>query len=71
MPSQSVYVHVYVFVPEQTGSGPSTGPVGVTGSPQEFTTDGGAGTTCASLIHGTVDEPFAGTTNTGGSIVYV
>ena len=44
VPVQSVYVHVYVFVPEQTGSAPSTGPVGVITSPQEFVTAGGVGT---------------------------
>jgi hypothetical protein len=43
-PEQSVYVHVYVFVPEQTGSGPTTGPVGVIGLPHESFTFGGVGT---------------------------
>jgi hypothetical protein len=62
---------VYVFVPEQTGSGPTTGPLGVTGSPLELTTDGGVGTTCASAIHGTVDPPAAGNVKVGGFIVYV
>jgi hypothetical protein len=44
-PAQSVNVQVYVFVPEHTGSGPTTGPVGVTGLPQESFTFGGVGTT--------------------------
>jgi hypothetical protein len=48
-----------------------TGPVGVTGFPQEFVTTGGVGTVCASTIHGTVDPPFAGTENVGGDTVYV
>lgn len=69
VPSQSVYVNVYVFVPEQTGSAPSTGPVGVTGSPHEFVTAGGVGTVCASLIHATVDPPGGGTVNVGGNTV--
>jgi hypothetical protein len=68
---QSVYVHVYVFVPAQTGSGPITGPVGVIVEPHEFVTVGGVGTTCALLIHATVDEPAAGNVNVGGLTVYV
>ena len=44
LPSQFVYVHVYVFVPEHTGSGPTDGPVTVNGSPQELFTAGAAGT---------------------------
>jgi hypothetical protein len=71
VPEQSVYVHVYVFVPEQTGSAPTTGPVGITGSPHEFVTDGGDGTVCASLIQATVELPPAGTVNVGGVIVNV
>jgi hypothetical protein len=58
-------------VPEQTGSAPITGPVGDIGLPQEFVTTGGVGTVCALLIHGTVDEPFAGSTNVGAETVYV
>jgi hypothetical protein len=71
LPEQSGYVHVYVFVPEQTGSGPTTGPVGVTGSPHDVVTVGGVGTTCASLIHATVEEPAGGNVTVGGSTVYV
>jgi hypothetical protein len=71
LPEQSRYDQVYVFVPLQTGSGPTTGPVGVTGSPQESSTVGGVGTTCASAIQGTVAEPGAGNVNVGGVIVYV
>jgi hypothetical protein len=68
-PVQSVYVHVYVLVPEQTGSAPITGPVGVTGSPQEFMTDGGVGVTWASLMHATVEPSSGGMVNEGGSTV--
>ncbi len=69
MPVQSVYVQVYVFVPEQTGSGPTTGPVGVIGVPHELVTTGGVGTVCASIIQDSVDPPGAGTENVGGDIV--
>jgi hypothetical protein len=69
VPSQSVYVQVYVFGPEQTGSAPTIGPVGITGSPHELTTTGGVGTACASLIQGTVDPSSASKTKTGASIV--
>jgi hypothetical protein len=69
VPEQSVYVHVYVFVPEQAGSAPTTGPVGVTGSPQELVTTGGVGTTCALLIHATVDPPGAGTENVCADLI--
>jgi hypothetical protein len=69
LPSQFVYVHVYVFVPEHTGSAPTTGPVGLITTPQEFVTLGGVGTTCASAIHGTVDDPAAGSVNVGALIV--
>ena len=62
---------MYVLVPEQTGSAPTTGPEGVTGSPHEFVTDGGVGTTCALLIHATVAEPAAGTLKVGALIIYV
>ena len=62
---------MYVFVPEQTGSTPMTGPVGVIVAPHEFVTTGGVGTVCALLIHGTVDPPLAGTVKVGGVIVYV
>jgi hypothetical protein len=68
-PLQSVYVQVYVLVPEQTGSGPTTGPVGVTGSPHELLTTGGVGTVCASIKQGTVELPGAGTVNVGALIV--
>jgi hypothetical protein len=64
-----VYVQVYVFVPKQTGSAPSTGPTGVITSPQEFVTVGAVGSACASLIHATVDPPAAGKVNVDGSIV--
>ncbi len=70
-PVQSVYVHVYVLLPEQTGSGPMTGPVGVIRSPHELLTVGGAGITWASLIQATVDEPAAGSVKVGGDTVYV
>ena len=69
MPVQSVYVHVYVLVPKQTGSAPTTGPVGVRTTPHEFVTVGGVGTTCALLIHATVDDPGAGKLNVGGLTV--
>jgi hypothetical protein len=71
VPVQLVYVHVYVLVPEQTGSGPTTGPVGVTGVPQELLTTGGVGTVCALLIQATVDPPGAGNVNVGALIVNV
>jgi hypothetical protein len=64
-----VYVKVYVFVPEHTGSGPTTGPVIVTGAPHELFTGVGTGATCASLIHATVVPPGAGGVNVGGEIV--
>ena len=60
---------MYVFVPEQTGSAPSVGPVGVIVAPQEFVTVGGVGTVCASLIHATVAVPAAGSEYVGGLIV--
>ena len=68
---QSVYVHVYVFVPEHIGSAPITGPVTDAGAPHELFTTGGVGTTCASLIHATVALPGAGAVMVGGNIVYV
>jgi hypothetical protein len=71
VPVQSVYVHVYVFVPEQTGSAPTTGPVGVIVLPHELVTVGGVGTTCALLTHATVEPPAAGIVKVGGDIVYV
>jgi hypothetical protein len=71
LPEQSVYVHVYVFVPEQTGSAPTTGPVGVTGAPQALTTTGGVGTTWALLMQATVVPPLAGNVNVVGAMVYV
>ena len=62
---------MYVLVPEQTGSAPTTGPVITAGSPQELFTVGGVGTTCASLIQATVALPGAGAVIVGGDIVYV
>jgi hypothetical protein len=41
----------------------------VNGSPQEFVTAGGVGTTCASLIHATVELPFEGNVKVEGSMV--
>ena len=70
-PVQSVYVQVYVFVPEQTGSAPTTGPVMVSGLPHELLTTGGVGTTCALVMQATVELPPAGNVNVGGEIVYV
>jgi hypothetical protein len=64
-----VYVHVYILFPEQTGSAPTTGPVGVTGLPQELLTKGGVGVVCASLMHATVEFPFGGNVNVGALIV--
>jgi hypothetical protein len=58
-------------VPEHTGSLLTTGPVGVIVAPHEFITVGGVGTTCALLIHATVEEPAAGNENVGGDTVYV
>jgi hypothetical protein len=57
------------LVPEHAGSGPTTGPVGVTGAPQALTTVGGAGTVCALLIQATVELPFAGNVNVVGAMV--
>src|SRR5678815_3465903 len=71
LPAQSVYVQVYVLVPEHTGSGPTTGPVGFIGLPQLSFTFGGVGTVWASTIQGTVEAPGAGNVNVGGVIVYV
>ncbi len=56
-------------MPEQTGSAPTTGPVAVNGSPHELLADGGVGTTCASVIHATVELPSAGNEDVGGVIV--
>jgi hypothetical protein len=64
-----VYVHVYVLFPEQTGSGPTTGPVIVAGVPQELFTDGGVGTVCAFEIQATVALPGAGAVIVGGEMV--
>jgi hypothetical protein len=69
VPVQSVYVQVYVFVPEQTGSGPTTGPVIESGVPHELLTTGGVGTVCALLIHATVEAPLAGIAAVGGETV--
>ncbi len=60
---------MYVLVPVHTGSAPTTGPVNVNGKPHELLTTGGVGTTCASLIHDTVELPFAGSVNVGGAMV--
>ena len=68
-PVQSVYVHVYVLVPEQTGSALTTGPVTVSGAPQLLLTTGGVGTTCASLMQATVAAPGAGVLAVGGLTV--
>ena len=57
------------MVPEHTGSAPTTGPVRVNGVPQELLTTGGVGTTWASLIQATVEEPPAGNVNVGGLTV--
>ena len=69
LPEQSKYVHVYVFVPEHIGSALTTGPDGTTGSPHEFVTTGGVGTTWASLIQATVELPAAGNVNVAGEMV--
>jgi hypothetical protein len=69
LPEQSVYVHVYVLVPEHIGSGETTGPAGITGSPHESFTFGGVGTIWASAMHGTVALPFAGSVKVAGVIV--
>jgi len=66
---QSVYVQVYVLVPEQTGSGPTTGPEIVNGAPHELLTAGGVGVVCALLIQATVDPPAAGIVIVGGEMV--
>ena len=71
IPAQSVYVQVYVFVPEHAGSGPITGPVIVKGVPHELFTTGGVGGVCALLIQATVDPPAAGGVKVGALIVYV
>ena len=56
-------------MPEQVGSALTTGPVTVSASPQELSTAGGVGTTCASSIQFTVEPPGAGMENVGGVIV--
>jgi len=56
-------------MPEHAGSGLITGPVKVSGSPQELLAVGGVGTTCASLIQATVDPPSAGNVKVDGLIV--
>jgi hypothetical protein len=66
-----VYVQVYVFVPEQTGSGPTTGPVIAAGVPHELFTVGGVGTVCAFETQATVALPGAGAEIVGGVMVYV
>jgi hypothetical protein len=62
---------VYVLLPEQTGSGPTTGPVIANGSPHELSTAGGVGIVWASATQSTVDEPAGGNVKVGGLIVYV
>ena len=62
---------MYVFVPEQTGSAPTTGPVMVKGVPHELLVGGGVGTTCAFEIQATVEPPGAGTEKVGALMVYV
>jgi len=57
------------LVPEQTGSGLTTGPVIEAGVPQELSTVGGVGTTCASLTQETVALPGAGADTVGGDTV--
>jgi hypothetical protein len=57
------------LVPEQTGSGLTTGPEIVAGAPHELFTVGGVGTVCALLIHATVALPGAGAAMVGGVIV--
>jgi len=60
---------VYVFVPEQAGFAPITGPVIVNGAPHELFTTGGVGGVCALMMQGTVEPPAAGGVNVGGEIV--
>ena len=60
---------MYVFVPEHAGLAPITGPVMVSGAPQELFTTGGVGGVCALMIQGTVEPPAAGGVNVGGEIV--
>ena len=62
---------MYVLVPEQGGSGLTTGPVIVAGAPQELFTAGGVGTVCAFAMQATVALPGAGAVIVGGVIVYV
>ena len=69
VPVQSVYVNVYVLVPEQTGSAPTTGPVIMSGVPHELFVGGGVGTTWAPLIQATVEPPAAGGVKVGGVMV--
>ena len=69
VPVQSVYVQVYVLVPEQRGSALTTGPVIARGVPQELFTTGGVGVVWALLIHATVDPPAAGIVKVGAEIV--
>ena len=64
-----MYVHVYVFTPEQTGSALTTGPEIVSGAPQLLLTTGGVGTVCALLTQGTVEPPGAGIVYVGGLTV--
>lgn len=71
LPVQSMYVHVYVLVPEHTGSLLTTGPVRARATPQLLFITGGVGTTCALMIQATVDDPPAGIVNVGGDTVYV
>jgi len=62
---------VYVFVPEHTGSAPTTGPVIVKGVPQELLTAGGVGGVCAFEIQATVEPPAGGNEKVGAEMVYV
>ena len=71
VPVQSVYVHVYVLVPEHAGLGLATGPVIDNVVPQELRTVGGVGTVCALMMQATVDDVLPGIVNVGGEIVYV
>ena len=61
-------MYVYVFVPAHTGSGDTTGPVGVIVLPQLSTTTGGVGGT-ASAGQATVAAPPAGIVTVGAVIV--
>ena len=70
LPSQSVYVNVQVFDPEQTGSAPGTPADTVSVLLQLSITEGGTGTV-ASAIQATVEDPPTGIVTIGGLMVYV